>query len=562
MYPMFRIFIIWFSLCWISLIHAQSIGDNFKLAYPGLVHQGKSFEISLITSNEFENADQLDLYVIPQRGIKLDEVILQSESEFKEIEFYSASSDGYLYDAVMCTIDLTGLAPGEGSSFFQVLMKFNSEFVDYSEIEFYGEFRRDNRIVNYLNNSSAELTSDYPNYYRVKINFYNTTDIAEKALFLEPQSEFSISPDFNIENNMLIDFWIMLNQEASSFLKIKNKQTDLIEYRLATNEFQILTAESDFHTEYTILPHFIPNDVWLHFSILFSFDENKIKFYCNSKEFSEFELPATETVNELIISFINSTEGSFWLDQFRILDYNEPIEAAFRNRHFSSFISENSEIKLQFTFNETTLADLIQPEYVILNNAALVSSDAPIFSRAPELNLKIMNNFYELIWTGGDYSNADIYIVEQAEGEKEFTEVYSSDAENIKEKIYTFLSERIDNSGIIYYRIKQINKDSSVVYSSQLKVGQGELEEFIIGQNYPNPFNPTTQISIEVLQPSDFEIVVYNLEGKEISVLHEGFLATGKYQFKFDGSDLPSGIYLYKAWSPNSSQTKKMILAK
>ncbi|MCH8033202.1 MAG: T9SS type A sorting domain-containing protein [Bacteroidetes bacterium] len=559
---MFKNLTIWISLCWISLISAQSIGDNFKLAYANLVHQGKSFEISLITSNEFENADQLDLYIIPQRGIKLYEVILRSENKFKEIEFYSASSDGYLYDAAMCTIDLTGLTPGEGSSFFQVLMKFNSEFVDYSEIEFYGEFRRNNRIVNYLKNSSAELASDYPNYYRVKINFYSAIDIGEKALFLQSQSEFSISPYLSIENNMLIDFWIMLNQEASSFLEIKNKQTDLVEYRLATNEFQILTAESDFHTEYIILPHFIPNDVWLHFSVLFSFDENKIKFYCNSKEFSEFKLPASLTENELIISFINSAEGSFWLDQFRILDYNEPIEVAFRNRHFSSFISENSEIKLQFTFNETTLADLNQSEFVLLNNAVLFSSDAPIFSRAPELNLRVMNNFYELTWKGGDYSNADIYIVEQAEGENGFIEVYSSDAENIKEKIYTFLSERIDNSEIIYFRIKQINKDGSVIYSSQLKVGQGELQEFIIGQNFPNPFNPTTQISIEVLHESDFEIVVYNLEGKEVSVLHKGFLSTGKYQFTFNGSDLPSGIYLFKAWSPNSSQTKKMILAK
>ncbi|MGB5894765.1 MAG: T9SS type A sorting domain-containing protein, partial [Ignavibacteriaceae bacterium] len=429
-------------------------------------------------------------------------------------------------------------------------------------IEFYGEFRRDNRIVNYLNNLSAELASDYPNYYRVKIDFYSATDVGDKALFLQPQSEFSILPELNIENNMLIDFWIMLNQKASTFLEIKNKQTDLVEYRLATNEFQILTAESDFHTENIILPHFIPNYVWLHLSMLFSFDEYKIKFYCNSKQFSEFKLPASVTENELIISFINSAEGSFWLDQLRILDYNEPIEVAFRNRHFSSFISENSEIKLQFTFNETTLADLIQSEFVLLNNASLVSSDVPIFSRAPELNLRILNNFYELTWSGGDYSSAGSYIVELAEGENGFVEVYGIDAENIKEKKYTFLSEKINDSEIIYFRIKQINKDGSIVYSLQLKVGQGKQEEFIMGQNYPNPFNPTTQISIEVLQGSDFEIVVYNLEGKKISVLHEGFLASGNYQFTFDGSELPSGIYLFKAWSPNFSQTKKMILAK
>jgi len=550
------------SLCWISLISAQSFSDNFKLAYPSLVHQGKSFEVSIITSNEFENADQLDLYIIPQRGIKLDKVILQSESEIKDIEFSSASADGYLYDAVMCSIDLTGFATAESSSFFQILMKFNSESVDYSEIEFYGEFRRDNRIVNYLNNSSSELASDYPNYYRAKIDFYSVTDIGDKALLLQPHSEFSILPDLNIENNMLIDFWIMLNQKSSRFFEIKNKQTDLVEYRLLTNEFQILTAESDFHIENITLPHFIPNDVWLHFSILFVFDEYKIKFYCDSKLFSEFKLPASVTENELIISFINSSKGSFMLDQLRIIDYNEPIEAAFKNSHFSSFTSEYSEIKLQFTFNETTLAELIHSKFVRLNNASLVSSDVPIFSRAPELNLRILNNFYELTWSGGDYSNADVYVVELADGEKGFVEVNRIDAENIKEKKYTFLSERIDNTEIIYFRIKQINKDGSIIYSSQVKVGQGKQEEFIIGQNYPNPFNPTTQISIEVLQGSDFEIVVYNLEGKKISVLHEGFLAAGNYKFTFDGSDLPSGIYLFKAWSPNSSQTKKMILAK
>jgi hypothetical protein len=559
---MFRILTILFSLFWISLISAQSIGDNFKLAYPNLVHQGKPFEISLITSNEFENADQLDFYIIPQRGIKLDEVILQSENEFKEIEFSSASSDGYLYDAVVCSIDLTLFAPGEIGSFFQLLMKFNSELVEYSEIEFYGEFRRNNRIVNYLNNSSEELASDYPNYYRAKIDFYSATDIGEKALLMEPQSEFSILPNLNIENNMLIDFWIMLNQRASTFLEIKNKQTELVGYRLATNEFQILTAESDFHAENIIIPSFIPNDVWLHFSILFSVDEYKIKFYCNSKQFSEFELPAAVTENELMISFINPTEGSYLLDQLRILDYDEPIEIAFKNRHFSSFISEKSEIKLQFTFNETTLADLIQSEFLQLNNASLVSSDVPIFSRAPELNLRILNNFYELTWSGGDYSNAESYIVELAEGENGFVEVYRVDAENIKEKNYTFLSEKSNNSEIIYFRIKQINKDGSTVYSLQLKVGQGKQEEFIIGQNFPNPFNPATQISIEVLQGSDFEIVVYNLEGKKISVLYEGYLASGNYQFTFDGSDLPSGIYLFKASSPNFSQTRKMILAK
>jgi hypothetical protein len=559
---MFRIFIIWITLGWISFILAQSFGDNFKLAYPNLVHQGESFEISIITSNELENADELNLYIIPESGIKLDEVIFQSEFESKEVEFSNASSERFLYEAVMCSIDLTQFASNESNSFFQLLLKFKSEFIDYSEIEFYGEFRKDNRIVHYLKNSSNELLSDYPNFYRVKINFYASVGIGEKALLLPSRSEFSIHPDIDIENDMLADFWIMLDHNRSPFLEIKNKQTGLVEYRLVRNEFQILTSESDFHLEKNIYPHFIPNNVWIHFSILFSFNNKKIEFFCNGKEFSEFELPASISVSDLIIRFINTDNGSYKLDQFRILDFDESIDASFNNRHYYNFISDKSEVKLQFSFNKTTQTELMQNEFVSLNNIELVSSDAPIFSRAPELNLNIMNNYYELNWLGGDYTNAAAYVVEQAKDEGGFFEIYRTEADNLNEKKYSFLSERINNSEVIYYRIKQISKDGSVVYSSQVKVGQGELEEFVIGQNYPNPFNPSTQIPFEVLIDSDFEIVVYNLEGKRVSILYQGFLAAGEYQFTFDGSELPSGIYLYKAWSTNFSQTKKMILAK
>ena len=56
--------------------------------------------------------------------------------------------------------------------------------------------------------------------------------------------------------------------------------------------------------------------------------------------------------------------------------------------------------------------------------------------------------------------------------------------------------------------------------------------------------------------------MVYNLEGKEVAALFQGYLAQGEYHFTFDGSELPSGIYLYKISSPNFNQTKKMILAK
>ena len=558
---MINVLSILISLGLISSVAAQSFGDNFKLAYPNLVHQGKSFEVSIITSNEFNKADKLDLYVIPKRGIKPEQFLLRFEDEVKEIEFSSASSEGYLYDAVMCSIDLTNSALRNNGSFFQVLMRFHGEAPDYSEIEFYGEFRKNNRIVDYLQSSENELLSDYPNHHRIKINFYNS-NYNEKALLLKNDSEFSINTDIDIQNDLLFEFWINLNQTGSPFLEVKNKNTELVEYSLISNEFQIVTAKSDFSNELFVEPHFIPNNVWNHFSVLFSFSTKQVEFYCNGIDLAAFGISSIISSGDLIFSFSAKDESEIKIDQIRVIDLNEPIMSIFNSRTFSSFISEKSETKLQLSFNETSVSDLMNIGLITLNNADIIPSDAPIFARAPQLNVKILSNFYELTWNGGDYVNASKYIVEKAEGDKGFKEIYQIDPDNTREKDFTYLSERRENSEVIYFRVKQINTDGSAVYSSQVKIGQAEIQEFILGQNFPNPFNPSTQISVEVLEASEFEIVVYGLEGQEIEVLFKGYLTQGEYQFKFDGSDLPSGIYLYKISSPNFNQTKKMILAK
>ena len=217
---------------------------------------------------------------------------------------------------------------------------------------------------------------------------------------------------------------------------------------------------------------------------------------------------------------------------------------------------------MQLNFNESNISELAEYDFVKMENVSLVSSNAPIFSRAPELNIKLMSSYYELTWSGGDYKNASGYFVERAEGENKFVNVSKIDADNSEDREYTYLSDRKENSEVIYFRVKQINKDGSATYSTQVKVGQGQMEEFTIGQNYPNPFNPLTQISVEVLEDAEFHIVVYNLEGQTVADLYHGILSKGEHIFTFNGSDLPSGIYLYKVSTPNFNQTKKMILAK
>ncbi|MCD6235029.1 MAG: T9SS type A sorting domain-containing protein [Candidatus Marinimicrobia bacterium] len=50
--------------------------------------------------------------------------------------------------------------------------------------------------------------------------------------------------------------------------------------------------------------------------------------------------------------------------------------------------------------------------------------------------------------------------------------------------------------------------------------------------------------------------------GKEIQTLVNFVQSAGKYSVDFDGSKLPSGIYLYKLTTSAGSKSQKMIILK
>lgn len=85
---------------------------------------------------------------------------------------------------------------------------------------------------------------------------------------------------------------------------------------------------------------------------------------------------------------------------------------------------------------------------------------------------------------------------------------------------------------------------------------------YSLEQNFPNPFNPSTQINYQVQKSSFVTIKVFNLLGELVANLFEGIAPAGNYSVKFDGTDLPSGAYLYQMKADNFSDTKKFMLLK
>ena len=86
--------------------------------------------------------------------------------------------------------------------------------------------------------------------------------------------------------------------------------------------------------------------------------------------------------------------------------------------------------------------------------------------------------------------------------------------------------------------------------------------EYSLYQNYPNPFNPATTISYSVPSTSHVRLAVYDIMGQEVAVLINEVQKAGIYNAGFSGANLASGVYFYRLSTENSTQIKKMLLAK
>lgn len=85
-------------------------------------------------------------------------------------------------------------------------------------------------------------------------------------------------------------------------------------------------------------------------------------------------------------------------------------------------------------------------------------------------------------------------------------------------------------------------------------------EAFTLHQNYPNPFNPVTAIAYSVPTDGAVTLTVYDLLGREVSVLFSGFARAGEHTAVFDASHLSSGVYICRLTSGRFNAARKMVL--
>jgi hypothetical protein len=83
-------------------------------------------------------------------------------------------------------------------------------------------------------------------------------------------------------------------------------------------------------------------------------------------------------------------------------------------------------------------------------------------------------------------------------------------------------------------------------------------------QNFPNPFRDATTIRFEIVDGGDVAIVVYDLQGREIVRLVDGFREPGEHSVEWDGRsaadrEVAAGIYVIRMTSSAGTSTVRAL---
>lgn len=170
-----------------------------------------------------------------------------------------------------------------------------------------------------------------------------------------------------------------------------------------------------------------------------------------------------------------------------------------------------------------------------------------------ELKGKLNNNLTVLLnWATATESNNKGFYVERSEtgAANTWSDIgfVAGAGSSSTRKNYSLTDAGIQLSKIYYYRLRQVDLDGNISYSNEIVVKVKDLQkDKLMMTSYPNPFKGLSTIKYNL--PSgggQVSLKVYDITGKEVSSLADGFQQSGLYTKEFNATRLSPGIYFCK----------------
>lgn len=107
-----------------------------------------------------------------------------------------------------------------------------------------------------------------------------------------------------------------------------------------------------------------------------------------------------------------------------------------------------------------------------------------------------------------------------------------------------------------------------ITYNVPTVLGNQEItseipREYALNQNFPNPFNPVTIIRYSLIVNSFVSVKIFDVLGNQIDEPVRATQPAGTYQFDWNGTNYPSGVYFYSLFvNGERIATRSMMLVK
>lgn len=178
-------------------------------------------------------------------------------------------------------------------------------------------------------------------------------------------------------------------------------------------------------------------------------------------------------------------------------------------------------------------------------------------------NARHSGNDVELLWnTLSETANAGFEVQQKAGPSFEPVAFIPGNGTSSAAHTYSYKVADLE-PGVHAFRLKQVDIGGNYTYGPVVEVAIEVPGDFILGNAYPNPFNPEASFTLAVQNTQNVDVSVYNALGQRVATLHAGTLEGGEtHNFTIDGSDLSSGLYLYRVQGENFSTTKTVSLLK
>lgn len=169
----------------------------------------------------------------------------------------------------------------------------------------------------------------------------------------------------------------------------------------------------------------------------------------------------------------------------------------------------------------------------------------------------LANRQTQLQWRTSTETNTAYYIVERSIDGRSFAAVGQVQAAGNSsiEKRYNFIDPSLTGT-VYFYRLKMVDKDANVTYSSIVKLQQNPVQKIIVT---PNPFTSMIQINATVEESGMADIRLIDQYGRVVyKTVHSVVQGTNSIQLTKLPS-LPAAHYLLQ-WSSNGiTHTEKMV---